>query len=544
VGALVGDGSTGRLAVYYAITTSPPPTGHRAWRTGESADLEGDEPLSARDLIAALEYPDDVDEIEVRVALSLIDVGSAAASLAEVETASYDDLRAMADDAWNRVLNRVRVRGGDDERKTRFYTSLYHAAMQPADGTELGGRFASAWGGEVEVFDAPGRYLSDDWCMWDTYRTSVPLRTLIEPEVARDQAWSLLHAYRQGGWLPKCPWFAAGYSRVMTGNPQVSALAEIAEIDPEGVDLPLLLEAVAHTSTADSNPFPSGLCGYLGLGTLPEYIANGFVSHECDPTQSASLTLEFAFADWAAARLEQTAEAAGVQSGWSWDPADRSASWRRHWDGSVGFMRGVNADGSWVEPFDPTSTADTNDFVEASAWVFSFFVPHDIPGLIELMGGREAFIARLDEFFDRGYFDPTNQPSFHIPYLYSHAGDWAGTARRVEETLARHYGVGRNGLPGNDDAGSTSAWLVLSELGIYPVAAGGAEYTLGVPGFDRAEVDVSRADEAPGTRWLVIERADVPTDELAGRWSLDGAELAGPTLPAARLLSGGLLAVE
>lgn len=532
VSQLVGDGRTGRIEVYWAVSFDPAPDGFVTWQ-GDGAPAAEDR--TGRDLSLAVGWPDDVRQVEVRIGLSLIDTANAEAHR-DAFPGEFDAARAAASEAWNERLNRVRAEGDADELQ-RFYTALYHAMFQPADYSE-DGRFASSWGGEVEVTALPDgrRYMTDDWCLWDTYRTSHPLRTLVEPDIVDDIVYSALHAYQQGGWLPKCPWAAAGYSRVMTGNPQVSIIADAVVKGFAAPQSALALEAVRHTSESDSNPFPDGLCGYFGLGTPEEYITEGYVPHECDPTQAASTTLELAHADWALARMAESLGAQEVAT--TYDA--RAESWRRHWDPEVGFMRGVMRDGSWVEPFDPTSMEDVNDFVEASSWIFSFFVPHDVPALIDLYGGDAAFVDRLETFFDEGYYDPSNQPSFHIPFLYAHAGRPERTQARVAEIRTEHFGNERDGLPGNDDAGSTSAWYVLAAMGLYPIAPGGPDYTITTPSLERFELILDPAHQAPGAFVVETEGSGPYIQEVR----LDGELLDRWTVTHAEIVSGGRLTLS
>lgn len=416
--------------------------------------------------------------VELRVGVSLISADQARANLeAEVGDESFDAVAQRAEARWNSKLNRMQVEGSDTV-KTKFYTALYHSMFQPADHTEADGRYVVSASGVPEVVsDGIPHYYSDDWCMWDTFRTLHPLGTILEPELRGDITRSLLEVYRLGGWLPKCTWSATGYSRVMIGNPAVPIIADAWVKGLDTGDAALAWEAVDHAGTAELPNLSDGTCGYLNLGTVPDYLELGYVPTECDPSQSVSMTLEHSYDDWAAARM---AEALGrTADAQRYD--ERGTWWRNHWNAEAGFMQARDRSGAWVEPFDPDDGSDFNNFCEATAHIYSWFVPHDVPALVEVMGGTDAFVQRLDAFFADGHFQPSNQPSFHIPWLYAAAGRPAGTQQRVRAIVDEVFTDQPDGLPGNDDAGSTSAYLVLSMLGLYPLAPGDGAYTISAP---------------------------------------------------------------
>jgi predicted alpha-1,2-mannosidase len=530
------DGTTGRVRIYYSLRFDDDIAALRLWNEGVSAPALGATEATGSRVVAVAGFSaagaGEERVVHARLGLSLIDEVQARRNAdAQIGEERLETIAARAADAWNQRLNRVQLDGGSEAQRTTFYTALYHAMFQPADYTEEGGRFVTAAAGTPEVFEADGwRYYTDDWCLWDTYRTSAPLRTLFEPDLVDDDVRSLLHYYEQGGWLPKCPWHAAGYSRVMTGNPAIAIIADAVVKGFDGFDTALAVEAAVALSSDDDNPFPAGLCGYFGLGTPREYIEDGYVPSECDPTQAASLTLELAYADWALAQMAAHLGEDDIAEQF----AARAQSYRAHWDADEGFMRGRRRDGSWVSPFDPADRGDFNEFVEASAWIFTFFVPHDVPGLIELIGGPAAFVAKLDAFFAGGHFDPSNQPSFHIPWLYNYAGRPDRTQERVRAVLESSYAPTPGGLPGNDDAGSTSAWYVLSALGLYPVAPGEARYELAAPLFPRAELFA-------GTGRFTIETRGATGGRYIEAVTLDGAPLDRTWIGHDELVAGGTL---
>jgi len=516
------DNKTGQTKIYFHAEFSRPFESHGTWNETEVQD--GSASGSGPDIGAFLNFVTVEGEVvEVRVGISMVSVENAKLNLeAEMQSKSFDEIRAEARARWNCYLNRVQVEGGTEEQKKMFYTALYHTLMAPADYTEADGLFFSGADGKGEVFKARDwRFYTDDWCSWDTFRTSRPLATVLEPETVDDVVASYLHLYEQGGWLPKCTWNATGYSRVMIGNHSVPIIADALVKGFSGYDKETAWAALYKSATKDIDDDKfSGLCGYLNLGTPPEYIESGYISHECDLHQSASMTLEYAYNDWC---IAQAAEFLGKT-----DQVQifrqRALNYQNHWNDAVGFMQGKNLDGSWHEPFDPANSDDGNDFCEATSWIYSWFVPHDVDGLISLFGGQPAFVTKLDEFFAGDYFEISNEPSFHIPYLYNYAGEPSKTQATVRATLANDFGPDPRGLPGNDDAGATSAWYAFSAMGLYPVAPGDGLYQITSPIFDRITLHLNPAFTKGKT--FVIEAADNSAVNLY----IQSAELNGQPL--------------
>ncbi|RME23387.1 MAG: glycoside hydrolase family 92 protein, partial [Deltaproteobacteria bacterium] len=531
-------GVTGQVTVYYAIRLSRPLIDHGMLQgQGSTTSYHDDlDEIEGADSAAWFEVEASEDPVEVRVGLSLVSVEQARAHLdEEVEGRSLEQVREAARQEWGCLLSRVEVEGGSDDDRTRFYTALYHSFMQPTDFRESGGVFTSGSAGRAETGElcADRHFYADDWCMWDTFRTTHPLSTVLQPETVDDRVASMLYAYEQGGWLPKCSWMATGYSRVMTGNHAVPIIADARVKGFADYDEALAWEAVDKAGRQDTEEWLiEPFCGYFNLGTPPEYREGGFVSHDCDRDQSASMTLEYAYDDWATARL---AEALGrTDDATAYDA--RSGNWRNHWDPEVGFMRGRNRDGSWVEPFDPTSGTD---FVESTSWIYSFSVPHDVDGLAAAMGGPQAMVDKLDAFFDEGHFDPSNEPGFHTPMLYNRVGAAWRTQERVAALLDGAFSADPGGLPGNDDAGATSAWYALLAMGLYPIAPGDGRYDITTPRFDRVDIHL-HPDQGGATFTILAERE---TDDAIYIQSarLDGEVFDRSSLSHDELLAGGTL---
>jgi predicted alpha-1,2-mannosidase len=526
---------TGRADVHFWAEFSRP--FDRFGTYGPDGRNDGARSLAGKKIGAWVGFDTSVDPVvEVRVGISLVSAEQAHRNLEEeIGDAPFETVRERARTAWNDKLNRVRV-DADEDVLTMFYTALYRSMFQPADYAEAGGCFVVATSGAPVAHAGGGRpYFTDDWCMWDTYRTLHPLGTLLEPEIRSDVVRSMLEMAADGGWLEKCSWHGAGYSRVMTGNPQIAIIADSWLKGLDDFDRDAAWRAMYKTSTEEIDGDYDGLCGYFGLGTPPEYIESGYVGDECDPTQAASMTLEIAYADFCMAEV-------AARTGRTEDEAvfrERALNYRNQWNPAHGFMQSRYRDGGWVEPFDPADDSDSNGFVESTSWIFSFFVPHDVPALIELLGGEAAFVARLDQFFADGHYDAGNEPGFHIPWLYNYAGQPAKTQQQVRRLLEEHFSTGPDGLPGNDDSGAMSAWFVLAALGLYPVAPGVPTYQLSTPLLRRATLYLHPGfhDGAAFT----IETEGDPGDVYIQSATLDGEPLDRPYLAHDEITAGGTL---
>ncbi len=478
------------------------------------------------------------EPIVVKVGISFIDEEQAELNLAEeVPGFDFDEVRKLAADTWNDRLNRIVIEGGTPEQRTMFYSALYRTMFAPADFTESD-RFWLGSDGTGAVFDADGlRFFSDNWCLWDTFRTTHPLQNITEPEIGPEVSGSFLQEYLAGGWLPKCPWQATGYSRAMIGIPAVAILSDFQVKGILGTETELAYEAMTHSARESKpNDLAHLACGYLELGTPKEYVDKGFISHECDETQSVSLTLEIAYEDWS---LSQVALDLGKEAD-TQEFLDRSRNWENHWDPSTGFLRPLHKTGKFVEPFDPLKYGF--DYCEATAWQYLWSVPHDIPRLIELMGGPEVFCSRLDEFFDKGYFSPDNEPDFHVPWLYNLGGQPWKTQERVRTILDTAFSTAANGLPGNDDSGATSAWYVFAALGIFPVAPADGRYLLSTPMFEKAWVRLNPAVNG-GTAFLIECVNHSPENLYIQSAKLNGTPLDRPWITWDELTRGGTLSL-
>lgn len=469
--------------------------------------------------------------IESKVAVSFISVDQARENMkADVPGWNFDALRARTENQWEKMLSRIRVEGGTDEQKRRFYTALYQTMLLPTQYSEAGGRFI---GFDLKTHTAQGFRYYSDFSMWDTYRTENPFLAVFAPDYARDMMRSLLKIYEYGGYIPKWP-FATSYTNCMIGTPADIVIADTWLKGVKDFDIRLAYKGVRDTAM---KPTPPGAL-YGGRGGIEDYIKFGYLPADRHGG-SVSETLEYAYNDYALGRL---ARALGYK-----DDAkmffDRSKSYRNLWNPEVGFMDGRKADGSFVKPFVATAWKDI--YTEGDAWQWTFHVQHDVPGLMALLGGPDEFVKKLDVFFGMThklprtlmpdqYFWPGNEPDIHAPYLY----DWAGrpdrTAEEVRWIMAKRFPLDATGIPGNDDGGTMSAWYIFSALGFFPFPATN-RYAIGTPIFDRVAMKYAGKD-------LVIKAVGVSdTNIYVQKVTFNGKPVETPFLNHEDLARGGTL---
>jgi predicted alpha-1,2-mannosidase len=486
------------------------------------------------------------EPLEIRVGTSFLGVAQADVNLRrEVGDADFDDLAARGQREWNRLLGRLRVEGGTSERRTVFYTALYRSLLFPRSWHELDAAgdvvHFSPYDGDIH----PGPMVAD-LGLWDAYRTHLPLYFLFFPKQASTILQGLVNTYREGGWFPK--WMSPGYRDGMPGTQAEIIFADAWAKQIRGFDAELAYEGLRKNASTpgDWRRGRLGLESYVRLGYVPGNVEG-----------SVSRTLAFAFGDYCvglmARALGQDADAALF--------LQRSGNWRNVFDAESGFVRGRNADGSWM-PLNPNEWG--GPFVEGNAWHYTWDVPHDIAGLTEALGGRQALATRLDSFLrapptvhtgtygrmihemnelvrsGTGQYGHGNQPCHHVLYLYDHTNSAWKTAPLVRAIGDHLYHATPDGYPGDEDTGSLGSWYVFTALGLYPMLPGVPTYALGAPRFRRAELSFANG------RRLIVEA--VGTDEPGAVYvqsvSIDGVRLMTPFLDHDRVIQGGTLRFE
>ncbi|SFS18243.1 alpha-1,2-mannosidase, putative [Granulicella pectinivorans] len=474
--------------------------------------------------------------VRVRIGTSFTSVEEARRNLAgEMPDWDFDAAAARAHAAWEKALGQVEV-GGDSPDLTVFYTAMYHSKLLPRIVSDRSGTYPRFAGkGQTEL--AKGFTYYDDFSVWDTYRAVHPLLTIVEPERDAEMIRSLIAKGEQGGFLPIFPAWN-NYTAEMTGDHVAAIVTDAYVKGIRGFDAEeayALMRKNAMEDPADLDLYKDGrgrraLASYLKYGYLP---LEDRVPYAFHGDEQVSRTLDYAFDDYEvgvlAAALGHKEDAALF--------AGRSGNWRKVIDPAVGFARGRHADGSWVTPFDPKATASY--ITESTPYVDTFSVPQDVPGLIAVLHGPEAFIQKLDGLFASGTYDQGNEPSHHIAYLYDDAGAAAKTQLHVHDIMTRLYTNKVSGLIGNDDAGQMSAWYVMSALGFYPVTPGTPRYSIGTPHFDEMTVHV-----AGGERLHIVARGAEAGRFYVRSVTLNGRRLERMYLLHQEIVGGGELVFE
>lgn len=449
----------------------------------EPVQLEENE----RDTIGIFSVASTSQPLLVKVGISAVSVENARENLQqELPGWNFASVVAKANADWNRELSKIAIKTQDERAKRIFYTALYHTMIAPSVFSDVNGEYRGA-DGKTHKGDFTD-YTT--FSLWDTYRAAFPLMTLIQPEMQRDLAKTMLHIFKQQGKLPV--WHLMGNETdCMVGNPGIPVLVDIA-LKGFNVDKKAVFEAVKASAMRDER----------GMGLLKKY---GYIPCDLDPEkETVAKGLEYALADACIAKL---AKQLGKTEDYKYF-YKRSQSYRDfYFDKQTKFMRGVTSDHKFREPFDPFSTVHRqDDYTEGNAWQYVWLVPHDVHGLVAAFGGEKPFVSKLDSLFivngDMGadaspditgligQYAHGNEPSHHILYMYNYVGQpWKG-AEKIRYVLANLYHDDFDGLSGNEDVGQMSAWYILSSVGFYQVDPAGGRYIFGSPLFDEATLNV------------------------------------------------------
>jgi len=484
---------------------------------------------TGRNVKAALQFSQAGTPLLVKVGISAVDIDGARRNLdAEIHDWDFDAVHEKARRTWREALARIDIAGADRARRTVFYTALYHTLLQPNLYTDADGRYRGR-DGQVHHTDGWTQYTV--FSLWDTFRAAHPLYTILEPARTADFVRTFLAQAREGGLLPV--WELAGNeTNCMIGYHAVSVIADAWAKGIRDFDATRALDAMIASAMQDGR----GLAPYRELGYVPGD----------QESESVSKTLEYAYDDWCIAEM---ARALGRDA----DHATflrRSQAWKNVFDPVTRLMR-PKLGARFKTPFDPTEV--DFHFTEANSWQYSFFVPHDVDGHIERMGGADAFVAQLDSLFGArprttgrdqaditgliGQYAHGNEPSHHMAYLYSFAGQPWKTQARVRQILDSLYVASPDGLSGNEDCGQMSAWYVLGAMGFYSVTPGQDTYVIGTPLFDRATLRLPN-----GRRFTVSARGGSRTRPYIQSATLNGKPLLRSYLHHDEIAAGGELA--
>ncbi len=480
---------------------------------------------------------DDLKEgetVEVRMGVSFVSTENARRNLdAEQRGRSFDALRDEARATWNADLGRIRVEGGTDAQRTVFYTALYHALIHPNILSDVNGEYPlMERSGEAGIAEGD-RYTV--FSLWDTYRNLHQLMTLVYPERQLEMVRSMVGMSKEWGWLPK--WELYGRETfTMEGDPAIPVIVDTWEKGLRDFDVDAAYAAMKRSATTPGadNPMRPDIDPYIERG----YIPLGWFAADGSGDNSVSHALEYYVADNALARM---AEARGEKE-FAAELRRRAAGWRHYYSTESGTLRPITKEGEFLSPFDPRQGENFEPvagFHEGSAWNYTFFVPHDVEGLARAMGGRRKFVDKLQRVFDEGLYDPANEPDIAYAYLFSRfRGEEWRTQREVRRLLDKYFTTQADGIPGNDDTGTMSAWALFSMMGLYPDCPGEPYYTLTAPLFDRVRIDT------PGGELVIEARRPAGGGDYIRRMTLGGKPLTKYRISHDELLRGGRLTFE
>lgn len=477
----------------------------------------------------------DEEEIYIKVALSPVSIENAKLNMKE-ELPGWDFRKVVrdADKAWNKELNKIKIETQDETTKRIFYTALYHTMVAPSVFCDVNGDYRGS-DGNIHTNNQFINYTT--LSLWDTYRAAHPLMTIIHPEKVNDMINTMLHIYLQQGKLPV--WHLMGCeTNCMVGNPGIPVVADAILKNFHGFDRELAYEAMKKSAMLDER----------GLVYLKEY---GYIPYDKEP-EALSKCMEYAIADWS---IAQVAKQMGKEEDYQYF-LNRSKSYKYYFDKETGFVRGLSSSGEFRESFNPfESVHRDNDYTEGTAWQYTWLVPHDIEGLVELFRTKEQFLTKLDSLFIVegnlgenaspdisgliGQYAHGNEPSHHIVYIYPYVGYPEKTAEKVRQILGELYFDNPNGLSGNEDVGQMSAWYILSALGFYQVEPAGGKYIFGSPVINEAAIDVGN-----GKEFKVIARNNSKENIYIKSITLNGMPYDKYYIDFADIMKGGTLEFE
>lgn len=503
---------------------------------------EGDEVKEGTELKAvgvfgqALFDTKDKEEIFVKVALSPVSIENAKLNMqTELPGWNFEQTIANADKAWNEELNKVVITTDDNAVKRNFYTALYHTMIAPSEFCDVNNDYR---GSDAQMHKQGAFKNYTTFSLWDTYRAAHPLMSIIHPEKMSDIVNTMLTIYQQQGKLPV--WHLMGCETdCMVGNPGISVVADAILKGYTGFDKELAFEAMKKSAMLDER----------GLKYMKEY---GYIPYDKGESEGLSKAMEYAIADWS---IAQVAQSMGKTEDYEYF-LKRSKAYTHYFDKSTGFMRGLSSDGKFRTPFNPfESVHRDNDYTEGNAWQYTWLVSHDVKGLVDLFGSKEAFVQKLDSLFVVegslgehaspdisgliGQYAHGNEPSHHVLYLYPYVGQPWKTADKVRQVMKELYFDKPAGLSGNEDVGQMSAWYVLSALGFYQVEPAGGKYVFGSPIVDEAIIKVK-----DGKEFKIVAKNNSPVNKYIQSVTLNNKDYNEFYIDFKDIEAGGILEFE
>jgi predicted alpha-1,2-mannosidase len=517
-------GTAKPIITYFAMQFGKPFPRHGSWSQGKispgSNRVEQKDKDTTVGFYVSYPAPDQPMTLTVRVGLSYVSAQAALNNL-KVEMPS-DDFAHYHDQtvaAWNKELGLIETQGGSSTHNRIFYTALYHALLFPSIFDDSDGKYRG-YDDVVRQVPAGHKHIYANFSGWDIYRSEWPLLTLIEPERAQDMAQSIVEMYKQEGYIDRWPQ-ANRPSAIMNGSPLTICLVNIWNAGLRNFDVEKAYEGMMKSCV------PTTTNAHLGAYEPTEEHGGSWLNADSNTSTALEYDVSFAALGHLALGLKK-ADDANFLFG-------RALEYRVLFNPATGFLQARKSNGEWADP------DNDGTYCEGNKWIYLWFVPHDVQGLVDLLGGADAFDKKLDEFFGDKHYDPTNEPDLQAPFLYDYISLPWKTQKMVAETADRVFTDAPGGLAGggNDDLGTMSAWYILSQLGFYPVDPGVPYFEVCTPRFSKAVLHLGATD---GARTFTIDAPEAsPENIYIQSATLNGQPLAKPWFEEAQLLSGGHL---
>ena len=508
---------------------------------------------SKRAAIHRYTFPETKDEqVFVKVGISAVDIEGARKNVeTEIPDWDFDGVRKDARKAWNETLSKIDITTNDKDDETIFYTALYHTAISPNLFTDVDGRYL---GMDLQVHQGDTlNPMYTIFSLWDTFRALHPLMTIIDPDLNNAFIRSLIKKHQEGGIFPMWD-MASNYTGTMIGYHAVPVIVDAYMKGDRNFDIQEAYRACVRAAEYDTTGIK---CPDLVLPHLmpkAKYYKNSIGYVPCDrENESVAKALEYAYDDWC---ISVFADALN-----DYDTRDKYARFAKayefYFDPETRFMRGLDSKGEWRTPFNPRSSTHRNDdYCEGTAWQWTWFVPHDIEGLVKLMGGEDAFVGKLDSLFTAdsslegettssdisgliGQYAHGNEPSHHVIHMYNYVNRPWRTQELVDSVYRSQYANAVDGLSGNEDCGQMSAWYVLNSMGFYQVCPGKPVYSIGRPAFDKAVVNLP-----DGKKFTVIAKNNSKKNKYIKSMTLNGKPLDKPFFTHDDIIAGSTLEIE
>ena len=478
------------------------------------------------------------EQVEVQVGVSFVSIEGARANLnAEQQGFNFDKTVADTRAEWANTLNRISVEGGTDEQRRVLYTALYHSQIHPTVLQDVDGKYPKMESNENGHTNS-NRYTI--YSLWDTYRNLSQLETLLYPDKQVDMINSMIDMYREWGWMPKWELFGRE-TWTMEGDPSIPYITDAYMRGLRGFDIETAYKAFRTSATLPAMEYK--MLPYIDPYIEKGYVPLGFYAADMSGDNSVSHALEYYLADNALSILAK-------ELGHNNDAKlfrQRSLGYKHYYSKESGTLRPIQKDGSFLTPFNPEAGANFENcpgFHEGSAWNYTFYAPHDVMGMAKMMGGQRKFVDKLQMVFDKGLYDPANEPDIAYPYLFSYfKGDEWRTQKTVSELLKKYYTARPDGIPGNEDTGTMSAWAIFSMIGLYPDNPGDPSYTLTTPAFDKVTLHLDPKFYPNGDITIETDRTS-PSQQYIKSVTIGGKKLNGFRLTHRQLLEGKTLKMQ